>query len=197
MTQAFDSVPPAPKLPSPRALASAENDLEYWFTRMHADLAISASGFEPATVGGESDICGATIVALADFRHAKAVRAYYRIRPRIERLPPEFYADAQSLYVPPRVHGAGEFFLREYFFLDRKTDGQVTLVGLAMRTAAFAAAWLKGTEKLKRTPTYLEWLQSAFAEPGGSRPRWCREARDAALKLRERLLVAYLGGGRT
>jgi hypothetical protein len=192
VTLAFDSVPP-PRAPTPRALASAENELEYWFTRLHADLGISASGFESATSGGESDICGATIVRMADFRHAKAVRDYYRIRPRVCRLSSESYADAEALYVPPRVHGDAEYWVREYFFLDRKTDGQVTLLGLALRTAAFSAAWASGTSKLARQPTPLEWLQATFLKKDSSRPRWCRESREQALRMRERVLVAYLG----
>jgi hypothetical protein len=178
--------------PGKRALSHAESELEWHFCSMHADLGISASGFEPATSGGESDICGSTIVRLGDWRHARAVKRAYVVGPKVARLTPELYADAEALYVPPAV----PLTARDWFYCAEREHAQgiVTTVGLALRTAALAAAWVAATSRLAVAPSPLEWLSAEFLTPRRDRPRWCREVRAAAVEARERLLVAYVVG---
>lgn len=163
------------RAPSKKTIDRACADMEWWFAIRESELGISASGFEPAQSGGDPDVCGATIVRAMDWRRMRALTRETIVGPRIRAMSPEMRDDARALYVPPAV----PLLARDYFHLDRGIEGVVTMCGLAMRTTAFASAWIaagEARESAKAVAAREERERVAYVEA-------CRVARAKALPM--------------
>jgi hypothetical protein len=182
-----------------RALAAAEDDLEWWHGPRVAELGESAQGYEGCglVVFDEEASCRLHERATA-WRRVSAVRRSRRVGPRVGALAAPLRATAVAIYRP----WPWPPHLRAMFDADRKAPGVVTLVGAALLTETLSAQFAKshGGNPPAGKATLLAWLSDAVrprVEKGKQRnekpPGWVRAVTDEALEMRAEVLAAYAG----
>jgi hypothetical protein len=188
-----------PKSLGYRDLAHAEDDLEWWYTSSASDLGVHGMGYESVTVvrPDEADEKPGTwaVAKIASWRKVVASRRYERVGSGIVAMQPELVAQAQSIYTP----GGYPLHLHAFFAAKRYTladsPGVLSLVGAALRTDAFSAAFGAAKRAAMRPIDWADQVTRPRVEKGkqvGLRPpAWMRTSRDAAERMRLGVLAAY------
>jgi hypothetical protein len=200
----------APRPPSPKELANAERDLEWWFAQREGDLQLSGAGYEPVPSHvHDQEAQARTHERRSAWAVTVARRKHDRIAPfvaprwdwdRRDVVPGllglEHIQSATAIYTP-RVYPD---HLRILFAVERPhiECGMITLVGVALLSEVLHDAFARahGGKAHRSLAELLDWMdvtvRKATEKSTKVPPLWCRQALTAARGARERVLEAYV-----
>lgn len=198
----MEGVEPADYRPTPRQLARAESDLEWWYGPRVSELGESAQSYDVmGTVAKDScegqantatGLCGACAVCrihtrAQSWRRSRAVRKARQVAPRVLALG-ELRHVAAVIYTPHPY----PVVLREVFPCVRTEPGVVTLVGVALRSGALLTAFQRAHDGKppRDMETLQQWLVDAARLP--TKPRWLPSVQQEAREARIEVLTAYV-----
>jgi hypothetical protein len=168
--------------PSPRDLVRAEDDLEWLYNCCESELGAHGSGFEPGTIGWDDEAIMRLIANLFRRQRVEAVRRYHRVALTLRRLSVVNRERAGWIYEPRQY----PVQLRIAWPNDRRSTGETTLAGAALRAGATLDAFARahGGREASGFGETLQWADSA------TRPRVIevREREAGRLVTRERLV---------
>jgi hypothetical protein len=184
---------------SPKQLARAERDLDWWFGVRESQLGVHGAGFEPGGGPPDQSVIDDKIVRLFDAARIAAVRRHYRVAHVLRRMTPEHIGLAGDLYRPrPAAPALHVVFAAPA--LDgaswTSSDAILTVTGLVPRTAPFRVEYAAHAMSKRLGP--LEWLAYVCrprVEKGrainSKLPGWISRARSEAFAIRRAVLIAY------